>query len=70
MTPESRLYTFVDRSREFVLYFLEGQSLIQELALLHPIRRAGFARGAAPRQGGNQELRIPVWGRACDIPNS
>ena len=43
MTPDSRLYTFIDKSREFVLYFLEGQTLIQQLALLHPIRRAGFA---------------------------
>ena len=43
MTPDSRLYTFIDETREFVLYFLEGQTLIQELALLHPIRRSGFA---------------------------
>ncbi len=41
--PHSRLYTFVDTSREFALYFLEGQRLIQDLALLHPVRRAGFA---------------------------
>ena len=43
MTPGSRLYTFIDKSREFVLYFLEGQTLIQELALLQPIRPSGFA---------------------------
>ena len=41
--PDSYLYTFVDESREFALYFLEGQRLIRDLALLHPIRRAGFA---------------------------
>jgi molecular chaperone Hsp33 len=41
--PDSYLYTFVDRSREFALYFLEGQRLIYDLALLHPIRRNGFA---------------------------
>ena len=41
--PDSRLYTFVDESREFALYFLEGQRLIYDLALLHPIRQAGFA---------------------------
>ena len=41
--PDSYLYTFVDEAREFALYFLEGQRLIQDLALLHPIRRAGFA---------------------------
>lgn len=41
--PESRLYTFIDESREFAIHFLEGQKLIQDLALLHSIRRAGFA---------------------------
>ena len=41
--PESRLYTFVDRRREFALYFLEGQRLIHDLALIHPVRGAGFA---------------------------
>ncbi len=41
--PESRLYTFIDAPREFVMYFLEGQLLIQELALLHSIQRSGFA---------------------------
>jgi molecular chaperone Hsp33 len=41
--PDSCLYTFIDDAREFALYFLEGQRLIQDLALLHPIRRAGFA---------------------------
>ena len=41
--PDSYLYTFVDEPREFALYFLEGQRLIHDLALLHPIRRAGFA---------------------------
>lgn len=40
---DSYLYTFVDEAREFALYFLEGQRLIHDLALLHPIRRAGFA---------------------------
>lgn len=43
MTPESRLYTLIDDSREFALYFLEGQGLIQDVALLHPIRGTGFA---------------------------
>jgi molecular chaperone Hsp33 len=41
--PDSRLYTFIDERRESALYFLEGQSLIRELALLHPIRGDGFA---------------------------
>lgn len=43
MIPESRLYTLIDDAREFALYFLEGQRLIQDVALLHPIRRNGFA---------------------------
>jgi len=41
--PDSHLYTFIDESREFALYFLEGQRLIQDLALIHSIRKAGFA---------------------------
>ncbi|MDX1388420.1 MAG: Hsp33 family molecular chaperone HslO [Acidobacteriota bacterium] len=41
--PESRLYTFVDEAREYALYFLEGQRLIYELALLHAVRGDGFA---------------------------
>lgn len=41
--PESRLYTFIDEPREYALYFLEGQKLIQELALVHPIQGPGFA---------------------------
>lgn len=41
--PESRLYTFVDGASEFALYFLEGQKLIRDLALLHGIGGAGFA---------------------------
>jgi molecular chaperone Hsp33 len=43
LTPDSRLYTFIDDAREYILYFLEGQKLIQDLALVHPIRRAGFS---------------------------
>jgi len=41
--PASRLYTFVDDARAYALYFLEGQKLIQDVALVHPIRGAGFA---------------------------
>lgn len=41
--PESRLYTFIDEPREYALYFLEGQKLIQDLALVHPIKGQGFA---------------------------
>jgi molecular chaperone Hsp33 len=41
--PESRLYTFIDEPREYALYFLEGQRLIHDLALVHPIQGKGFA---------------------------
>jgi molecular chaperone Hsp33 len=41
--PESRLYTFIDEPREYALYFLEGQRLIHDLALVHPIQGRGFA---------------------------
>jgi len=41
--PESRLYTFIDEPREFALYFLEGQRLVQDLALRHAVHRDGFA---------------------------
>jgi len=41
--PDSRLYVFIDGSREFSLAFFEGQRLIRDLALLHPIQGRGFA---------------------------
>lgn len=41
--PESRLYTFLDEKREFALYFLEGQRLIHDLALIHACGAEGFA---------------------------
>ena len=41
--PTSRLYTLIDEQRQFALYFLEGQKLIQDLALVHDLRGAGFA---------------------------
>jgi len=43
LVPESRLYTFIDGNREYALYFLEGQKLIQDLALVHSLRKEGFA---------------------------
>lgn len=43
MLPESRLYSFLDNDRGFAVYFLEGQKLIQELALIHDFQPAGFA---------------------------
>lgn len=41
--PDSRLYTLIDEPREYALYFLEGQRLIHDLALLHEISGPGFA---------------------------
>ena len=41
--PHSRLYTFIDGPREYALYFLEGQRLIRDLALIHGVTGAGFA---------------------------
>lgn len=43
LPAESRLWTFMDEPREYALYFLEGQRLIHDIALIHPIRGAGFA---------------------------
>ena len=43
LLPDSRLYTFIDEPREFALYFLEGQRLIHDVALIHPIRGVGFS---------------------------
>ena len=39
---ESRLYTFMDEGRRHALYFLEGQRLIYDLALVHGIQGPGF----------------------------
>ena len=43
LPAESRLWTFMDEPREYALYFLEGQRLIHDIALIHPIQGAGFA---------------------------
>lgn len=40
--PESRIYFFMDQERSFSLYFLEGQKLIQDLALIHNLKGQGF----------------------------
>jgi hypothetical protein len=39
---ESRIYTFVDSTKRFAFYFLEGQQLIRELALIHPLQGGGL----------------------------
>jgi molecular chaperone Hsp33 len=43
MLSTSRLYSFLDHQHGFNIHFLEGQKLIHDLALLHPIRSTGFA---------------------------
>lgn len=42
MLPESRLYSFIDQKDGFTLHFLEGQKLIQDLAIIHSNRGGGF----------------------------
>ena len=42
MLPESRLYSFIDQKEGFTLHFLEGQKLIQNLAVIHSVQGDGF----------------------------
>jgi molecular chaperone Hsp33 len=43
MLANSRLYSFLDHKNGFNIHFLEGQKLIHDLVLLHPMQRQGFA---------------------------
>jgi molecular chaperone Hsp33 len=43
MLSASRLYSFLDHKSGFNIHFLEGQKLIYDLALLHPMKQSGFA---------------------------
>jgi molecular chaperone Hsp33 len=43
MLATSRLYSFLDHTNGFNVHFLEGQKLIHDLVLLHPMSGAGFA---------------------------
>jgi molecular chaperone Hsp33 len=43
MLAISRLYSFLDHKNGFNIHFLEGQKLIQDLVLLHPMKSAGFS---------------------------
>lgn len=43
MLTTSRLYSFLDHKNGFNVHFLEGQKLIHDLALLHPMKGSGFA---------------------------
>jgi molecular chaperone Hsp33 len=39
----SRLYSFLDHKNGFNIHFLEGQKIIHDLVLMHPMKPAGFA---------------------------
>lgn len=43
MLAASRLYSFLDHKKGFNIHFLEGQKLIHDLVLLHPMQGSGFA---------------------------
>lgn len=43
MLAVSRLYSFLDHKNGYNVHFLEGQKLIHDLALMHPIQGSGFA---------------------------
>lgn len=43
MLSTSRLYSFLDHENGFNIHFLEGQKLIHDLVLLHPMKGTGFA---------------------------
>ena len=42
MLPESRLYSFIDQELSYGIQFLEGQRLIQDLALIHNLNQPSF----------------------------
>lgn len=43
MLEASRLYSFLDHKSGFNIHFLEGQKIIHDLVLLHPMKQSGFA---------------------------
>lgn len=43
MLATSRLYSFLDHKNGFNIHFLEGQKLIHDLVLIHPMKSSGFA---------------------------
>jgi len=42
MLAQSRLYNFIDSENGFTISFLEGQKVIQELAMIHDVKGMGF----------------------------
>ncbi len=43
MLATSRLYSFLDHEKGFNINFFEGQKIIHDLVLLHPMQGSGFA---------------------------
>lgn len=43
MLPESKVISFLDEKYGFSVRFLEGQRLIQDLALIHDVKKEGFS---------------------------
>jgi len=43
MLSNSRLYSFLDHQKGFNIHFLEGQKLIHDLSITHPLKGSGFA---------------------------
>lgn len=43
MLAPSRLYSFLDHKSGFNIHFLEGQKLIHDLVLMHPMTGSGFS---------------------------
>jgi molecular chaperone Hsp33 len=43
MLSTSRLYSFLDHKNGFNVHFLEGQKIIHDLVLLHPMNASGFS---------------------------
>ena len=41
--PASRIYSFIDKSSQYTLHFIEGQKLIHDLAIIHDLKGQGFA---------------------------
>ncbi len=42
MLPESRLYTFIDSQSNHLVYFLEGQKIIEDLAVIQQLKGVSF----------------------------
>lgn len=43
MLNKSRLLSFIDKNNEFTLHFVEGQKLVEDLAMIHNLKGNGFA---------------------------